>query len=100
MARLACIAGAFVVLLGGIAAEAGPDEARAGGAISSVPTGSFESAGIAVFVRAHEARRGAVSIGASSPAYVPVATAVVIGNLPATEPVDLAVPGTTGSTAP
>ena len=99
MARFACIAATLVVLLVGMApADAGSDKARPAGATSSVPTGSFESTGLAVFVRAHEARRSPVPTPLSSHAYVPVVTAVTIEGAQASGPAELAVPSTTGGT--
>jgi hypothetical protein len=98
VARFACIAATLVALLVGMAAEADADELRAAAAGSSVPAGSFESAGIAVFVRAHEARRSPVPPPLSSHAYVPVVTAVTIEGAQASGPAELAVPSTTGGT--
>ena len=72
------------------------------GAGSPVPAGSFESAGIAAFVRAHEERRragAAVPTSASGLAYAPVANTVSIGNLDISGPLPVEMPETTGSSS-
>jgi hypothetical protein len=100
VARLAWSAGALL-LLGSLTAEAGPEQFRASGVSSTVPTGSFESAGIAVFVRAHEARRQlAVPVApTASLAYAPVASGVSLDSLEMSGPPQIEMPATTGSAA-
>ena len=65
------------------AALAGPEQFRAQTDSTGLPVGSFESAGVAVFVRAHEARRQSVApvTTTGSLAYVPVASSVALGAL-------------------
>ena len=89
-------------LVGALAspASAGPEEFRAPSS-AALPLGSFESAGIAVFVRAHEARRQvAVPVTPTgSLAYEPVASAVSLGALETGGRPEIDLPATTGSAA-
>ena len=80
-------------------AFAGPEQFSAPAPIGQ-PVGSFESAGIAVFVRAHEARRHPVApaLSAARPlAYSPVASGVSVDRLDMSGPLDIDLPKTTGS---
>jgi hypothetical protein len=97
--RAACGVAALVGALAS-AALAGPDEFRAR-ASAALPLGSFESAGIAVFVRAHEARRQvAVPVTPTgSLAYEPVASTVSLGALDTGGRPEIDLPATTGSAA-
>ena len=98
MARLACRAGVIVSVLAAATAQAGPEQVQPQGPGILVPAGSFESAGLAVFVRAHEARRGAGASGLPSSgqlAYSPVVAGVLVEAL--YTPVPLAVEMPTAS---
>jgi hypothetical protein len=84
-----------------VTAQAEPGLLQARDPAPAVPLGSFESAGIAVFVRAHEARRQlpAARSPTASLAYAPVATGVSPDGLDASSgPLEVEIPATTGST--
>ncbi|NNM71238.1 hypothetical protein [Enterovirga aerilata] len=92
---------AVLLLLSTFGAEAGPEFLRVPEPRSAVPLGSFESAGVAVFVRAHEARRHpapAPPAGhASRIAVAPVAAAVQADMLAAPGQAEIDMPTATGS---
>jgi hypothetical protein len=88
-------------LLAAVAAAAGPEPSREADERPAVPAGSFESAGLAVFVRAHEARRsaGAPAKPSATPlAYSPVTTPGAIDHLQMSRPLQVELPTETGST--
>ena len=93
---VAALVGAFAS-----AAFAGPEQFRAPPASAGLPVGSFESAGVAVFVRAHEARRQlAVPVTTTgSLAYVPVASSVSLGALDTGSRPEIDLPATPGGAA-
>jgi hypothetical protein len=64
---------AALVIMAALPGQGRADQFRTPAPATAAPAGSFERAGIALFVRAHEARRQAARIAPVSPRPVPVA---------------------------
>jgi hypothetical protein len=93
--------GALFGCLLSVPAFAGSEQFRAP-ALSGLPLGSFESAGVAVFVRAHEARRqliAPVPSDARPLAYAPVPDRLPIDASGQAAELEIDMPRTTGGTA-
>jgi hypothetical protein len=99
-ARIRCGGGALLLCLLGSGALAGSEQFGAPASVG-LPLGSFESAGVAVFVRAHEVRRQFVlpTARAASLAYIPVASGVSVGDIATSTRPEIDMPASTGSAA-